>query len=1145
MNRNFQKLTLLALSFGLTVGVALMSTLAFSQAISGNIVGTVVDSTGAAIANAEVTATNEATGFTTSNRTNSTGEYRFDNLPIGNYKFSVKAGGFRTTTELAEVVLNRTATVNVTLSPGATTETVEVSGAAPQIDTTTAQVTATYDDRSISDLPGTSGNGFGIGVLNLSLYSAGVASNGGVGVGTGPSVGGQRAYNNNFTIEGVDNNNKVVTGPLAVVPNDAVASFTVLQNLYAPEFGHSSGGQFNQVVLTGTNSFHGKLYEYFENRNLNSIDQIVANGTPAGQKATQPRFDSNRYGGQIGGPILKNKLFFFFNYEYNAIGQSVTPTPPTTPTAAGYATLASLPGINQTNLSIFKKFVPTAPAPCSPPACNAITVNGTPIQVGIFPVVGPSYNNFKNSASSVDYNISDHDQLRGRFIYNHTVGSDTTPTLPIFFGIIPATSDVFTLGEYHTFSPTLTNELRIGYNRYKQVIGAGNFAFPGLDQFPNLSFDQLNLQIGPNPNAPQFTIINTYQAADNLSWTKGRHTWQFGLEGRKYISPQNFTQRSRGDYEYSALELYLNDQVPDTLAERSVGKASYDANQIALYWYVSDTWRMRPNLTLTLGLRHEYTTIPADERLQKLNIAASVPGLIDFSEPRAPKKNFAPRVGLAWSPGNSGNTSIRAGFGMAYDVLYDNIGSLSKPPQLNQTYDCAAGGTPGVDESPTCPNIPGGNGPFLAGGGLPPAPAPFATVADARAATAAWVPPNQKDPYTISWQLGVQHTFAKSYTTEIRYLGTRGVHLDVQDRINRIDQTSPALFLPTYINNPGQSTLDSLKTNLFQIQSQPSFRADFLAAGFNQTNLIGFVPFGDSTYHGLAAQLNRRFSNGLQFQAAYTFSHNIDNSTADFFSTVLTPRRPQDFQNLHADRSSSALDHRHRFTVTALYDLPMFKGSSSWLMRNVVGNWEFAPVYTFESPEFATVQVARDANGNGDTAGDRAIVNPAGKAGTGTDVTPLCTSGLPAFATCGENDFAAGAPGPGNFDSTPFLVAYVANDPNARYLRTGIGALSNLGRNTLPTEHINNWDFGVYKSVSFTERFKFQMGAQMLNAFNHPQFTPGYVNRADGANTALTAITTSTAARQYLTPGAATFNVARAVFSSNPRTMQLSAKFIF
>jgi carboxypeptidase family protein len=1105
MNGNFRKLTLLALSFGLVLTMLLTPTAVFAQAISGNIVGTVSDSSGAVVTNASVEATNLGTGVTTAARTGTTGGYRFDNLPIGTYKITVKASGFRTVSQQAEVELNKTGTVNVTMNPGAATETIEVSGEAPLIDTSTPQVTINYNEREIADSPGVSGNGFGIGVLNLSLYSSGVASNGGVGAGTGPSVGGQRAYNNNFTIEGVDNNNKVVTGPLAVVPNDAVASFSVLQNMYAPDFGHSSGGQFNQVVITGTNGFHGKAYEYFENRNLNAIDQIVANpAIQAGIKPTNPRFDSNRYGGQIGGPIIKNKLFFFFNYERNAIGQSVTPTAPETPTAAGFATLASLAGINQTNFSIFKQYVAPAPAPCG--SCNPVTVGGQNIEIGLLPVLGPSFNNFRNSASSVDYNISGHDQLRGRFIYNHTVGSDTTPTLPIFFSFIPATSDVGTLSEYHTFSPTLVNELRIGYNRYKQIIGTGKFTFPGLDQFPNLTFDELSLQVGPDPNAPQFTIINTYQASDNVNWTKGRHTWQFGFEARKYISPQSFTQRSRGDYDYSTLDLYLRDQVPDSLAQRSVGKASYDANQIALYWYVSDTWRVRPNLTLTLGLRHEYTTIPADERLQKLNIAASVPGLIDFSEPRAPKKNFAPRVGLAWSPGNSSNTSVRAGFGMAYDVLYDNIGSLSKPPQLNQTYDC-----PGA---PTCPN-----GPFLAGGGLPPAPQPFASVADARAATANWVPPNQKDPYSISWTLGVQHTFAKSYTAEVRYLGTRGVHLNVQDRINRITKTSPTLFLPTYLTSPGQAALDSLTTTLALINAQPSFRTDFANAGF-RGNLLAFVPFGDSVYHGLAAQLNRRFSNGLQFQAAYTFSHNIDNSTADVFSTLLTPRRPQDFQNLHVDRSSSALDHRHRFTLTTLYDLPVFKGSSSWLMRNVVGNWEFAPVYTYESPEFATVQAARDANGNGDTYGDRAIVNPAGKAGTGTDVTALKN-------TAGDT------------------VAYVANDPTARYIRTGIGALSNLGRNTLPTEHINNWDFGLYKSVSLTERFKFQMGAQMLNVFNHPQFTPGYVNRADGANTALTAITTSSAVREYLTPGASTFNVARAVFSSNPRTMQLSAKFIF
>ena len=190
----------------------------------------------------------------------------------------------------------------------------------------------------------------------------------------------------------------------------------------------------------------------------------------------------------------------------------------------------------------------------------------------------------------------------------------------------------------------------------------GSYSFPGLDQFPNLQFFDLNLQLGPNPVGPQGTIQNTYQLVDNLTWTKGRHTFQFGAEGRKYISPQNFTQRARGDYEYGSLELYLNDAVPDQLAERGVGPALYYGDQSALYWYANDNFRIRKNLSLNFGLRHEYTTIPYTERLQRLNTIANVPGLIDFSEPRAPKKNLAPRIGFAWSPGKDRRNVNPRGF---------------------------------------------------------------------------------------------------------------------------------------------------------------------------------------------------------------------------------------------------------------------------------------------------------------------------------------------------------------------------------------------------------------------------------------------------------------------------------------------------
>src|SRR5437667_5390504 len=206
--------------------------------------------------------------------------------------------------------------------------------------------------------------------------------------------------------------------------------------------------------------------------------------------------------------------------------------------------------------------------------------------------------------------------------------------------------------------------------------------------------------------------------ADTLSWTKGRHTLKSGVEGRKYISPQSFTQRSRGDYDYTSLDLYIRDFTPDFLAERSLGNPVYYGDQSAIYFFLNDEWRIRPNFTINAGVRYEYTTIPVGERLQSLNQTASVPGLIDFSEPRAARNNWGPRIGFAYSPGNSGRTSIRAGFGISYDVLYDNIGILSLPPQLSGTVDCSLF-DPLATYDRRCPVPPGTQG-FLAKGGIPP-----------------------------------------------------------------------------------------------------------------------------------------------------------------------------------------------------------------------------------------------------------------------------------------------------------------------------------------------------------------------------------------------------------------------------------------
>jgi hypothetical protein len=474
---------------------------------------------------------------------------------------------------------------------------------------------------------------------------------------------------------------------------------------------------------------------------------------------------------------------------------------------------------------------------------------------------------------------------------------------------------------------------------------------------------------------------------------------------------------------------------------------------------VNDSWKVRPNLTLNVGVRYEYTTIPFGERAQKLNQAASVPGLIDFSEPRAPRNNWGPRIGIAYSPGSSGNTSIRAGFAVGYDVLYDNIGSLSLPPQQSGTIDCPSSQCPATN--------------FLASGGIPSTVPVFADLAEQRAATANYVRVNQIDPQSMTWTLGVQHTFLKNYTVEVRYVGTAGIHLDGQTRLNRQTLTTNTVFLPTYTTAPDQATLDALPFTQAGIAAGAYGNGDSLVpafenAGFDTNNLVSFQPNGHSTYHGLATQVTRRMSHGLQFTASHTWSHTIDNSTADFFSTILTPRRPQDFQNLQNDRSNSALDHKHRFTLALLYDLPYFK-NGNWLKKNVLGNWQFAPIYTYQTGQWIDVQSGTDANGNGDSAGDRAVFNPAGVAGTGTGVSALT-------------------------NSTGDVVAYLAKDPNAQYIRLGLFALPNVARNTLKMQAINDWDFTATKKFSLTERFKVEFSATAYNLFNHAQFNPGSLN---------------------------------------------------
>jgi len=1072
------------------LAAVLLAVSSFGQVTDGNLVGTVYDASGKVIPNATVGAKNTATGVLAETKSDPSGAYRFNNLPVGTYSVTVSSTGFASTQiKDLSVELNKTATANVTLSISSAAESIEVVASTSLIDTTTAQIANIFASRLAADLP-PAGNPAG-GYLNLSLLGAGVASSGGVGAGTGPSVGGQRPRNNNFMVEGTDNNRKDITGPVVTLPNDSVAEFSVLQNQFAAEFGHSSGGQFSAVIRRGSNDVHGTVYDYLQNRNLDALDQFWKRQGIF----SQPRYDYNLMGGALGGPIQKNKIFYYGNFDYNPIGFASTASSNVyAPTAAGYATLAGLPGISQTNLDVLKQYAGAAPQQTSN---FTSVVKGSPIPIGIVPIVAPSYQNIYRWLASGDYNVSEYDQLRVRYVANNASRIDTSAALPAFYFPRPTIGKLLSISEFHAFRPNLANELRLAYNRFNDDIAVPATQFPGLDMFPNIVVRDLGTQIGPDVNSPQNVVQNTYQIADNLTWIKGKHSLKFGFDGRDLISSINFISNIRGSYQYRTLERYLLDLVPDFQAQRAVGGSkAYSGNNYALYGFGNDDWKVTRNFSVSLGLRYEFTAVPRSMKEYTLNSLADVPGVLTFFEPQPQKKNFAPRIGFAYSPGKSATTSIRGGFGIAYDEIFDNIGLNVRPPQVSSVVNSTVTDTPG----------------YLAGGGILPMATPASlTAAQARAATTGWLD-NQKLGYAINWNFGVQHVFAKDYVVDVRYLGTKGVHLLLQTQLGRAAVVTDTNYLPTYLQAPSQDQLNSLPLTLTQLTSQRNASANTLAPyGFSSV-ITSYVPQGNSEYHGLAVDVSKRLSGHLTFKGAYTWSHLMDDSTMELNFTALTPRRPQDFLNLGPEWASSALARRHRLTLTWLYQTPWFEKNQSWFLRNLLGNYQVAGVYTAESPEWVTPQSATDANMNTDTAGDRVIVNPNGIFGTGSDVTQL------------KN--AAGQ-----------VVAYLAVNPTAQFIRASSGALATSGRNVLPTSPINNFDINVVKAFTAGERYHVELRADFYNTLNHPQYTPGRLN-----NVLFSSHINET---NYLTPGNPLFAKWDQVFVSNARVIQLAAKFIF
>jgi len=1109
-----------------------------AQRLDGTLRVTVTDKMGAVILDAKVTVTNEGTSVGITATASSAGTYVFPDLLVGSYTVTVEKEGFKkTVSKGVQVESNQVAEVATTLEVGDATAVVEVTAGAELVKTESSELGSTFSGQAVHDLPL---NTLGGDVKEFAVFAPGTTTQQGGVLGSGGSIGGTRPRFNGFSIDGVDDNKVDTNGPTQPVIQESVAEFTLLTNQFSAEYGHSAGGQFNIVTKSGTNSWHGAGWEYNRNRDLNAatnqeIAAAAALSTPPSD--VKNRFDYNRLGASAGGPILKDKFFIYGAYEFQNQGLGSQGATVITPTATGMSQLMAL-NPDSAVVAILKQF-PIAPVNDKGTVPVSSNGNAQNIPVGSFAGVAPSYTREHDFTINGDLNLGRH-QLRTRVLYDRLRFPQVNPIQPQsqFTGTHQEDARKYIFTDAWTVSSKVINDFRLSFSRLN---GPNTLAPSQFANFPNVEIDPFGSNLGPYSLSPQGYVQNVYQAVENVSYIRGKHTFKFGVEGRNYITETTSLPRARGEWDYASLNSLINDFVPDGAngALRGAGTASSANNNPAVYWFVQDDWKVLPRLTVNLGLRYEWSGVPRDEGKQALNAIANDPavGLI-FRKPTSDTNNFGPHVGFAWDPTGHGKWSIRGGGQIAYDVIPLNFAINSLPPELqteqNSTLTCKLSGAPAW-----CTSGPGGKpGPgFLQTGGLLQVNVPPTTTADARAATQALIL-DMVDPKVITWSLGVQHELFRDTSIEVRYVGTRSLELPVQMRLNSASAFDPNVPgggiapLPTYFS------ASAIPATVAAPASTRANFANFLANGLFQPlategffgNLTENPPIGAGIYHAGSVDFMHRFAKGLYFRTNYTFSKNIDNSTNELFSSRVNPRRAQDGFNFGAERGRSALDLPHKFALTWVYDFPNVH-SDNRFVRGLAHNWEWSGSYLAQSGQPVTPLSNVDSNANGDGAGDRTIINPAGLGLTATTVQQVCNDGAGGATRVVTSTSLACA--------SSHVVGYVAVSPTARFVQAGLGALANAGRDTVNSPGLNIWNMSLFKTMKFTERASVQFRFQTFDTLNHQNYSIGLPsnNGTLDQNTNTNPLNTS-----YIFVTSPQF-LNKFIFNGGSRTVELGVRF--
>ncbi|HKM80192.1 MAG TPA: TonB-dependent receptor [Candidatus Acidoferrum sp.] len=1143
---------------------------------SGSFAGSVTDSSAAEVPNAKITALNVATGISRTAETDESGTYRITNLNPGIYDVRIEHAGFKSILfSHIPLSVDEVLTLDAHLVVSAAKETVTVtSEAVARVNINDAQVGNLVDSRQMTDLPLILRDPYALILLSPGVIQSNTLFG-------GFSVNGSRERSNNFLLDGTDNNDPDFGGfprGLSVLNPETTQEFRVINNSYLPEFGRNSGAIIDIVTKHGTNDFHADAYWFGRYTALSAKDYFAAD-------RSQDPFVRNQFGFSLGGPIQKNRTFFFvngelqrfsttilntsivptqdfksgaFNYTYTVPGQPpiTIPIDVTTPGSAFYGT-----GNNATPLSpdpTMKQILALYPAP------NGQILDGAR---GILHFPSHSLSNGNSVTGRIDHDFRGGGILALHYTYNEYSDNNYRHQdfLPGLGGVsTDQHNDNISLGLTSNFRQTMTNELRLGFNRLEFPLTC-----TGVNHFNALSPGGLDA-VGNGMDFPLPASLSgfgcillgdssgstrdsgTFTAGDSFSWVLSRHTIKIGGEFHDVYSNSSNNYASRTMMDFSLFSNFnLPAAVTGTAADQdptlqnlvwmllggvdlqtqaqffnsSQTRTSTDARQFRQHevaGFGQDSYKLFSNVTFTYGFRYEFFGVPTevDNLLSTLTVPPDGPAPFTFVQVgegsgRAPLyqndwKDIEPRVAAAWDPFRNGKSSVRAGYGIYHDRIFGQLISMLRgdpPYQMLETLPCGGllaylgsleSAMPAPQDLQQCalsaqsPLSKFQSSPVVSNYqvGQPGSPIlPFL------------VDPNLRTPYTQTWNLGIQHEFYPTLLFEVNYVGSKGTHL-----LRLVDGNPPqpalvsaleAFCVPTNpenLMNCGPQTLQF--SNLWLGGNNGSLPPNFPNGAANNSAFLQaelYKSIASSTYQALQMNITKRFSHGFAIQAAYTYSHAIDNASDPLVPGQGNQSFPRDSLDLGPERGNSDFDVRHRLVMNYSWQLPFGRGAKHWsegIAGKMLEGWDVSGISTFSSGLPYDIFTNLDTQHTGFAS--RPDYNPS------ATVTP---SSNPRTQT-----------GP--------LVGYFS-DP-------AFGSAGNIGRNVFRGPGINNTDFVITKRISVSERTRLDLRFEFYNLFNRVQFNQPDNSIADGPGF-----------------GQSTSEYVRPDFTTGARQIQLALKLTF